>query len=814
LSAAGLSILIAEDEAAHAEAILRSLRRDLPGADVRTTSTLAAFRAEAAARPPEAAVVDLNLPDGCAADILVMPPEEGPFPVVVMTAYGDERVAVEALKAGALEYVVKSPEAFSAMARTVQRVRGEWGLLRERRRVEAERRRLLAEAEARERRMAALVQATRAVLDVDDLFEVARRIFQTARAAVGADLGCVVLGGVDGTPGGFALAGMEGGVFPVDPAGLGAPRPDGTLLENGLPEGVGAWNLPSGPVSLRNALHASMKVGEKPVGRMVLANKRGGFTADDAALAAALAETMAVALARASDRKALEASEAKYRALFDSVNDAIIIRTIDGSLLEVNRAAVDLYGYSRGEFLRLKITDLSAPDSLETAAAVIRAIGRKGQAIFQSNHLSRDGRRIAVEINSRGIRYGGGPAVLSVVRDITERRRAEEALRASEEQLRQERKIDSIGRLAGGIAHDLNNLLVPILGYSEILRSRISEADPRWSALDQIYRAAERARDLTWRLLAFGRRQIFTLRPLDLRQVVEGFMKLLRRTIREDIEIRLLVPERLSVVRADSGQIEQVLMNLAVNAQDAMSQGGTLTLELADAAVDPEFSAAHPDVAPGDYVTLTVGDTGTGMDQTVLEQVFEPFFTTKEKGKGTGLGLPTVYGIVKQHGGSILLRSQPGQGTVVTVYLPVVAEEAAMETSAPTGGAAAPRGTEAILVVEDSEPVRVLACRMLEEQGYRVIAADSAESAPKALENAGVQPRLLLTDVVMPGCNGRELYRRMAASMPGLKVLFMSGYTENAIVHHGVLEDGIAFLYKPFTQATLAAKVREVLDGP
>jgi signal transduction histidine kinase/CheY-like chemotaxis protein len=396
-------------------------------------------------------------------------------------------------------------------------------------------------------------------------------------------------------------------------------------------------------------------------------------------------------------------------------------------------------------------------------------------------------------------------------RQITERARTEAALHRSEEQLRQSQKLEAIGRLAGGIAHDFNNLLSVILGYVELGLERLDHDSPVKDDLAEIGRAAGRAGELTKQLLAFGRQQILEPKVLDLRQVVAGVMPMLSRLIGEDIEIGVPIARGHCKVKADRGQIEQVIMNLAVNARDAMPKGGKLTLAISNAELDAVYAQEHDEVAPGRYVLLSVSDTGIGMSKDVQSRVFEPFFTTKERGKGTGLGLATVFGIVKQSGGHISVYSELGSGTTFKVYLPHAdGESAPAEPDAP---ATVQPGTETVLVVDDDQQVRSVATAILRRAGYHVLEASSCGDALLISEQHPVKIHVLLTDVVMPKMSGRDLAARIVARHPEIRPIFMSGYASDAVVHHGVLESGLAFLQKPFTPATLTRKVREVLDG-
>jgi two-component system, cell cycle sensor histidine kinase and response regulator CckA len=402
--------------------------------------------------------------------------------------------------------------------------------------------------------------------------------------------------------------------------------------------------------------------------------------------------------------------------------------------------------------------------------------------------------------------------MIGACEDITERKRAEEENTVLQEQLRQSQKMEAVGRLGGGIAHDFNNLLTVIKGYSQLSLLDLKESDPLWGNIQEIQKATQRAADLTRQLLAFSRRQILDLKVLDLNALLKDLDKMLRRIIGEDIELITLLAGDLGRVKIDPGQIEQVILNLAVNSRDAMPSGGKLTIETANVVLDEEYAHAHVAVIPGHYVRLSISDTGVGMPRELKEKVFEPFFTTKEKGKGTGLGLSMVYGIVKQIGGNIWVYSEPGHGTTFKIYLPRVEEQldtfdALDETDS------FPRGGETVLLVEDDPSVQDLALRLLRQQGYTVLeAANGVAALHVAQEHGGEKIHLLLTDVVMPQMGGKELADQLKIFRPDVKVLYTSGYTDDAIVHHGVLEPGTHFLQKPFSLKTLSHKVREVLD--
>ncbi|HEX7117537.1 MAG TPA: PAS domain S-box protein [Longimicrobiales bacterium] len=519
---------------------------------------------------------------------------------------------------------------------------------------------------------------------------------------------------------------------------------------------------------------------------------------------------------RAED--ALRQSEERYRTIFEYAGDGILITDHDGDLVQVNERACRLTGFDRDELLRMNIADLVAGDraqNLEDYRQLVRDIGDGGHFTAADRFMRRkDGSSFQFDVNAVALESG---LIMAVVRDISERARAEEERRRLEEQLRQAQKMEAVGRLAGGIAHDFNNLLTAIQGHAEVLLDGTDPEDAVRQGLDQIRRAAERAAILTHQLLAFSRRQVLQPRIIDLNRAVRDVESMLVRVIGEDIELVTGLDPGIGPVRADPGQIEQVIMNLVMNARDAMPTGGRITIETMNATLTAD-DVQHHDYAvqPGDYVLLTVTDTGEGMSEDVQAHIFEPFFTTKELGKGTGLGLSTVYGIVKQSGGYIWVRSEVGAGTCFRVYLPRAgaceALDAAVDDGRDEPSDALPSGTETVLLVEDEEAVRSLVRKILEQRGYCVL---EARSGSEALALSAKHPGpidLLLTDVVMPEMSGRELAERLLPDRPGTRVLFISGYTEDAVVRHGIQNTRISFLEKPFSPGALARKVREVLD--
>jgi PAS domain S-box-containing protein len=499
----------------------------------------------------------------------------------------------------------------------------------------------------------------------------------------------------------------------------------------------------------------------------------------------------------------LRESEGRYRALFDE--SALPMWLFDEETLaiaEVNEAAVLHYGYSREEFLSKTVREIWHPDQEAEAIALLDASSEKSRSAVL-RHVKKGGANITVEVFWRAVQIAGRRYRLSVIRDIT-------AQQELEERFRQSQKMEAVGRLAGGVAHDFNNLLTVIFGYSDVLLQRLKPG-PLHEAMQEIRRASERAAALTRQLLAFSRKQTLVPEVLDMGDVVSGMSTMVERLIGEDVKVSVVVSPGLGRVKADRGQLEQVVMNLAVNARDAMPKGGSLTFELQNVELDDTYTATHAEVEPGPYVLLAISDTGTGMDAETQKRIFEPFFTTKEAGKGTGLGLSTVHGIVLQSGGSIDVYSEPGRGATFKVYLPRFAGDAAVRRPVSGVHPALPTGSETVLVVEDEAAIRQLTKLILQKAGYTVLLAESPVAAERIAGSHRGPIHLLLTDVVMPGMRGPELTERLLRLRPDLRVLYMSGYTDDAIAHHGFLDAGTEFLQKPFTPNVLLRKVREML---
>jgi len=571
--------------------------------------------------------------------------------------------------------------------------------------------------------------------------------------------------------------------------------------------------------------HATIPVrgGSGVLGVMNLVGPQQGlFSERDLEILSGMGDQVAVAVQRAQLLQALERkveertaalqqevaqrrrSETNYRTLFECANDPILIFEPENeTILEANHKACATYGFSRDEFIGLSLKQLTK-DPTRGEAQIGQLLKEGDYKDFETVHLRKDGTPLAMLCSSSVIEYERHQAVLSINRDITERK-------LLEEQLRQSQKLEAIGLLAGGVAHDFNNLLGVVLGYSELLLENLRPTDPNRKKAAQIKKATDSAIAITRQLLAFGRKQVLQPRLLDLNSLIADTVCMLRRLIGEDIELVLKPCPNLATVEADPGQIEQIIVNLAVNARDAMPRGGCVVIETANVELDDD--AHHPLVPAGSYVMLAVSDNGIGMAPDVQARVFEPFFTTKDKSKGTGLGLATVYGIVRQSGGHVWFYSEPGMGTTFKIYLPQV--KAGVLLTVPEGASEEPPHADlTVLLVEDADALREFSHELLEGWGYVVLEARNAAEAMQVAESCPTPLHLLITDVVMPGMSGPELAERLKSEHPEMKVLCVSGYAGEVLRDRYLMKDGTAFLQKPFSRQALAAKIRELLRAP
>jgi two-component system, cell cycle sensor histidine kinase and response regulator CckA len=763
---AAIRILLVEDVPDDAALIERELRRAGIIGGITRVETERAYRAALRDFQPDIVLTDHSLPTFSAADALRIALLETPdTPVLVVTGSLDEETAAEYIKAGAADYIVKHhlERLGSAVLRALdlRRARSDQARAEEARRQGEERFRALIEH--------------------------------------GAD--AVALIAPDGTIL-FASQPTERllGLAPVELVG----RPS--------TERVHPDDIPRVQAALA---HIVAMPGTPLTLGLRWRHKDGGWRYIDAVAVNRLAEPAVGAIVlnfrddteRRQAETALRESEERYRTLVEGVRDVIFALSPEGTITSLNPAFQTITGWQRAEWVGRAFERLVHPEDLPHA---LELLGRVVRGELRPVSQFRVG---TAKGDYRMVEFSATPqlleqrliGILGIGRDVTERVQLEQ-------QLRQAQKMEAVGRLAGGIAHDFNNILTAITGYADLLLDDLSAADPRRKDVEEVRKAAERAAGLTRQLLAFSRQQILQPKIIDVNALVGDLEKMLGRLLGEDVALGTRLDPAVGRVKADAGQLEQVLMNLAVNARDAMPEGGKLTIETANIDLDERYAADHYPARPGPYVMVAVTDTGVGMSEETQAHMFEPFFTTKEKGKGTGLGLATVYGIIKQSGGFIWVYSELGHGSSFKIYLPRVEEAGDRAIAAAAVSAPTPRGNETVLVAEDEPPVRAIARQVLERQGYTVLEAPSAEKALDIAAQYSGAIHLLLTDVIMPGMNGRELASRLAHVRPETRVIFMSGYTDDAVMRHGVLEPGSTYVQKPFTPDAIARKVREVLD--
>ncbi len=610
-------------------------------------------------------------------------------------------------------------------------------------------------------------------------------------------------------------------VFPLDPDGRypnlwgHALNTRGAFYANAPESHESSGGLPPGHIPIKNFLSVPALLGDRLVGQVALANSEEGFSDSDLEVVSHLAKLFAVAVGHKQTDDTLAESEEKYRTLVDNVLGMVYRGKSDWST-EVISNSESISGYTVDEFMSKKVNwvELIHPDDRSRVLSEgLKLVQEPFELIQEYRITAKDGSvRWVSDSKKSYFKEGVFQEIDGIVMDITQRKEAEKDRDALQSQLFQSQKMEAIGTLAGGVAHDFNNILTTIIGNCHLALTSLHEEDPLIEDIQDIKRAGERAADLTHQLLAFSSKQIIKPKVLDINEVLTDMGKMISRLIGEDIEISVIAAPELWLVEADPGQIEQIVMNLVVNAKDAMPEGGKLTVETANVELDEEFFRKHGVTGRvGSFVMLAISDNGIGMDRETQERIFEPFFTSKASDKGTGLGLSTIYGIVKQNEGFIWVYTEPRQGSTFKVYFPKTKGSMDPESedqyiSNELGG------SETVLIVEDDDSVRKLARNSLKKNGYRVLEAENGENALRVSEAHDGSIDLILTDVVMPKMSGKELAGLVGKIHPGVKVIFMSGYTNDAIVNHGILTRGVEFIEKPFTPKSLASKVRAVLD--
>jgi two-component system, cell cycle sensor histidine kinase and response regulator CckA len=739
-------------------------------------------------------IMDFMLGDGTAFDLFGDVPVE--IPVIVVTGEGDEEIAVQLMKAGAFDYITKHSAGrhlaiLPITVRNAVKAKQSEKALREAHE-ELERRVELRTAQlkrANEKLLLEIRERKRAEEKYRSIFENAvEGIFQSTPDGrfISANPALARIYGYDCPEELLERVTDIGGQLHANP--LRREQLVNLLQQNEQVRGFEA------EIIRKDGRKIWVSIDARPI-----LDEQGNLEFIEGLLGDITDRTLVL--------QALRESEERYRTLVENIDIGVTLLDHQYTIVTINQARARMVGKSPHDLIGRKCFEaLRKAVKICPDCPCLTAL-KTGRTVESDTAIETpDGSHMNVRIRVIPIfrRDDSARGFVALTENITERLRFEA-------QLHQAAKMEAIGRLAGGMAHDFNNFLTTILGYSHLLLQQIPHESPHHHKVAQIYHSAQRSAGLTRQLLAFSRKQVLELRPLDINAVVADLEPMLRRLIGEDVGLSVILDPCLGTVMADPGQIEQILMNLAVNSRDAMPEGGRLTLETGNVFLDADFARSHADVIPGKYVMFAVSDTGIGMESHVLSQIFEPFFTTKEEGKGTGLGLPMVYGIVKQHKGHIFVYSEPKQGTTVKIYWQAARESAEPLTETPLPRTEL-RGSETILVVEDEEIVRELTCEILHMLGYEVLKATDPGEAIEICATRKGPIQMLLTDVVMPHMNGTALFNRLAVMRPGMEVLYMSGYTENFIVHHGVPDPAVHFLQKPFTGEDLAAKVRFLLD--
>lgn len=804
-----LHVLYAEDDPCDADLTKTHFELEAPQIDLEVVDTGRRCLARLDEADYDVLLLDYRLPDMEGTTVLRELAERGVSPPAVMvTGVGDEALVVQALRLGACDYVPKHGDYLKTLPAVLESA-------------VTERRRQQEQGYAAGRRQRRILYVEHNPADID----LTLRHFAEAAAHFSVE---VVRSS------GQALSRLREGTFDLVLADLRMPDMSGLDLLREARRG--------GPlvpfIVITGKGDEVAAVAALKLGAYDYIVKRDNYLTqlpyaiDNAIARSQLEESNHRLHAELEQRERAEAENARLLSDVQSQRQrmADIIASIHGAVWEswgpphdpnqrtefISSSVEPMLGYSAQQWSSvpgfwLSIVHPEDRDRVAREAAGFFAGGKGG--IHQFRMIAKDGRAAWVEAHTRVILNdkGNRAGMRGVIVDITASKEAEQARAHLEEQLRHAHRMESIGRLAGGVAHDFNNLLTTINGYADLMLGELEPGNPLRASLDEIRKAGERAAELTHQLLAFSRRQIIQPRRLALNSLIREDTNLLKRLLGEDIELAAILDPELGHIRGDQGQIHQVILNIAVNARDAMPQGGRLTLETRNVTIDEENAREHPSLQPGSYVMLSMSDTGVGMDSETKSRIFEPFFTTKEKERGTGLGLSMVYGIVEQSGGSILVDSEPGRGTSIRIYLPRIEEHVA-EPDVARDESESPRGSETVLVVEDDDTVRRVTCQVLRDLGYRLIEAANGSEALHASEAHQGQIPLMITDMVMPRMSGRDLAARLRQLRPEMRVLYMSGYTDEALVRRGPLEPGMFFLQKPFTGRELAQTVRRILD--
>ncbi len=816
-----LRTLLLEDSQADARLVLHALRQsgfDVQSERVESESDYLAHLGSGW----DVILSDYNMPQFDALQALQLLREREPeIPFIIVSGTIGEDIAVQAMQQGAADYLLK--DRLGRLGQAVTHALEQKRLRAEARQADQERRAAADAIAKQNERLRILHQIDRALIAAEGPEAIAAAALPALRELLGVPRAIVNL--IDLATGEVEwLAGAGRHRVHIGPGVRYSIRLMGDVeaLRRGEPQFLDVASLPPGPEvdallasGVRTYVVVPMIAEGKLIGGLSFGGESGPFSAEQISIAEEVGTQFAIALlqARLQERVKRQAQELRnafelLRTLIDALPDVVFTKDLAGRFVVCNPAGVHLVGRTREDEVASKtVFDLYPRELAEQYHADdLQVLAGTPVLNREEPCVDATGNRLCHLTIKVPLRDQAGTVIglVGISRNITDRK-------ILEEQYRQAQKMEAVGKLAGGVAHDFNNLLTVIMGYSEIYLSSLRPEDPLRVPLAEIRKAGERATGLTRQLLAFSRKQVLQPVVLDLNGILAEMEKMLRRLIGEDIALNVLFGKDLWHVKADPGQMEQVLMNIVVNARDAMPLGGKLLLETNNIELDEDYTQAHTYAQPGDYVLLAISDTGHGMDAATKARIFEPFFTTKGPTKGTGLGLATVYGIVKQSGGCIEVYSEVGHGTTFKIYLP--RDRSGNATASVSRKTQAVRGgSETILLVEDEEGIRTLAKTVLQRYGYTVIEAKNGGEALLFCENYTKPIALLVTDVVMPNLSGRQLAERLATRQPNMKVLYMSGYTDDAIVHHGILESGIPFLQKPFATDALARIVREVLD--